>query len=870
MTSFTLEPRAMTRALGLIFALGLAACGGGKGGDGSPAAESAASSSSAPVAVNPWMTSAIISEQNAATTDAAKESVANRRARLLIDAMSLAQKLQQLTGAMPEILPELPSCYGGRHVSAIASLNIPTFRITNGPVGVGQNDCISTLVYDLVRAGSRSFTAAYTDPSSAQATALPSATGVAASFDPAVATSFGEVIGTEMNNLALHVFEAPGLNLARIPVLGRNFEYFGEDPFLTGTMGVAEVKAVQSKGLIGMAKHFVGNEQETNRQKIQESIDPQVMRELYLLPFEMAVKDGKTAAVMCAYNYVNGVHSCENRDLLTGVLRNEWGFTGYVQSDFFSVKSTVGPMQAGMDHEMPIPQYWSPANLGAAMMSGAITSEMINRVLERRYTQMFKYGIFDRALTQTAIDFAGNGQKAREIGGKAAVLLQNNGALPIAPTVQKLVLIGKASQVYAQQAVAGGARVGVTVAGGSSDVMPNYTVTPLDGLRNMLKRLGNSSASVQLILVDDANSSATIDGSSASFAQVLSAAASADAVVMMAGTISEEGADRLTTADGSTLSSNVVPIAPGTSAADGESLDWYVAGSLTVPATPGGSAAMVKNSNTVAMIRAVMATSSTTAVGMAGKTTLVLKDNAGVAMDPALLGSGGPAILEAWFPGQEDGNIVADLLFGQRNPSGKLPVTFPVAGKSFLASVGAAQFPGVVAGDGVTQTVEYSEKLAMGYRWYDANISGQCAPVAGVNPCVAFPFGYGLSYTGFSVSAPSVATSGTRYVVKATVRNTGSRSGAEVLQVYLGLPAGASSVGATQPPKRLVGFQKVELAAGESREVSVVIDPAASHHPLSVWSKAYNTWITPAGSYSVQVGTSSAPKDLVLAGSFSR
>ncbi|KAF7599385.1 MAG: glycosyl hydrolase [Candidatus Dactylopiibacterium carminicum] len=767
--------------------------------------------------------------------------------------MTLDQKLQQLTGSMPEILHELPECYGGRHVSAIPALQIPTFRITNGPVGVGQNDCISASIYAEVAAGNRSFTAAYTDPSSAEATALPSAMGVAASFDPEVSTAFGAVIATEMNNLALHVFEAPGVNMARIPVLGRNFEYFGEDPYLTGTMAVAETRAIQAQGLIAMPKHFVANDQEANRQQIKTTVDRQVLRELYLLPFEMAVKDGKAASIMCAYNYVNGTHSCENDELLNGVLRDDWGFTGYVQSDFFSVKSTVGPLKGGMDHEMPIPQFWSPKNMTAALAAGEITTLEIDTALERRYTQTFKYGIFDRPLVQTPIDFVGNGQIARDIGTRSAVLLQNNGALPFASSVQKVVVIGKATQVYAQQAVAGGARVGVVVAGGSSDVMPNYTVTPVDGIKNVLQNLGNTSATVQLILVDDDN--ANIAGAQA-------AAAEADAVILMAGTISEEGADRLTAADGSTLSTTV-PLAPGATAADGMSLDWYVEGSLTVPSQAG----KVKRSNTVAMIQAIMSATSTTARSMVEKTALVLKDNASVAMDPALVGSSGPAILEVWFPGQEDGHIVADLLFGVKNPAGKLPVTFPFAGKSFLDKATALQYPGEVYGTGQgDQKVEYTEKLHIGYRWYDGNLSGECAAVAGVNPCVAFPFGHGLSYTTFELSDQDVTMAGTGdaavYQVSAKVKNTGSKEGAEVVQVYVELPAAASTGGATQPPKRLVGFQKVTLAAGAETTVTITIDPQASNHPLSVWHEGLRRWDTFSSGLKFLVGHSSSPKDL--------
>ncbi|MDB5895962.1 MAG: glycosyl hydrolase [Rhodoferax sp.] len=851
---------AIAATAGLLVAAGMAACGGGGGNIDEG------------FVGNEWMRPSVVARQNQAGSDTAREAVANQRAKLLIAAMTPAQKMQQLTGSLPEVLPELPECYGARHVTSIPSLNIPTFRITNGPVGLGQNDCVSKALFDKVQAGAGSPFAAYTDASSAKATALPSAIGTAASFDPAVATAYGDVIGTEMNNLALHVFEAPGVNLARLPILGRNFEYFGEDPYLTGAMAVAEVKAVQAKGLIGMPKHFVGNEQETNRQKIQETIDPQVMRELYLLPFEMAVKDGKAASVMCAYNYVNGVQSCENEELLTKVLRNDWGFTGYVQSDFFAIKSTAATMRNGLDHEMPIPQFWSVANLTKALADGSITAAMFDRSLERRYTQMFKWGIFDRALKQTPIDFAANGQKARDIGAKAAVLLQNNGALPLATSLARVVVVGKASQVYAQQAVAGGSLVGKAMGsgGGSSDVVPNYTVTPVAGIQNALKAAGNASATVQLILVDDANANATIDGVASTFAQATAAAAAADAVVLMAGSISEEGADRATVQDGSSLATATVPLAPGASAADGTSLDWYAPASLTTPATATGANG-VKNSNTVAMIKAVMGAASSTSKSMAQKTTLVLKDNAGVAMDPALVGSAGPAMLEVWFPGQEDGNIVADLLFGKKNPSGKLPVTMPFAGKGFLDHLTAAQFPGVVGADGVTQTVTYSEQLNIGYRWYDANVSGQCAVVNGSNPCVAFPFGHGLSYTNFNLAAPSVtANAAGGYDVKATVRNAGGSAGAEVVQVYLSLPASASAVGVAQPPKRLVGFQKVELAAGGTQEVTVSLQPAGANHPLSVWNKATNAWVTPAGQYTVYVGRSSAPKDLVVAGSFSK
>ena len=778
----------------------------------------------------------------------------NQSAQDLVAKMTLDQKLQQLTGSVPEILPDLPECFGARHVTGIAELGIPTFRITNGPVGVGQNDCVDPAVATDPTNPLGPF-AAYVDASSAKATALPSAMAAAASFDPDVAGKFGDVIATEMANLALHEFEAPGMNIARLPILGRNFEYFGEDPYLSGTMAVAEIKAVQDKGVIAMAKHYVGNEQETNRMTIQETIDRQALHEIYLLPFEMSVKDGDVASIMCAYNFVNGVSSCENKETLTDVLRTDWGFKGYVQSDFFATKSTVPTLLGGMDLMMPIPQQWAPDLLKQALADDEIQVADIDLALTRRYTQMFKYGIMDRELKQTPIDFAAGGVKARDIGVKSAVLLQNpNSVLPFSASgVTNVVIIGKATQVYAQDAVVGGQMVGqkVGAGGGSSDVVPNYTVLPLDGIKNALVSAGNTSATVKLILVDDANTSATIDGTAAAFDAVKTAAAAADAVIVMAGTISEEGADRASFTDSSGKVRTDI----------GDNLDWYVHCPNSIGAddgskkcnTPRGVANIPANSHTVDMIKAIQAAAP-------NKTALVLKDNAGVAMDPALVGAEGPAILEVWFPGQEDGNIVADLVFGKVNPSGKLPVTFPFVGKGFLDNISTLQFPGDIDATSGEQTVEYTEKLSIGYRWYDANA---------VTP--AFAFGHGLSYTTFAVTSKGITPptgSNGKVVVTASVKNTGAKAGSEVVQVYVSLPAAADNVGDKQPPKRLVGFRKVQLDVGASADVKITIDQGASNHPLSVWDQTGKAWVTPTGTYTVLVGDSSA--NLEEAGTFTR
>ena len=711
---------------------------------------------------------------------------AERRAALLLAAMTREEKFAQLVGA-PGIVPELPQCYGARHVPGISRLGIPTFRITNGPVGVGQSDCVPANQPGVPMSS-------LTGVNTPKATQLPSGMAVAASFDRAVATRFGDVIGEETRDLGLHVLEGPGLNLARVPQGGRNFEYFGEDPYLTGTMGVAEIRAIQAHGVIAMAKHFIANEQEAARMAVNEVIDDRVLHELYLLPFEMAVKDGQVASVMCSYNAVNGPHACDDRHHLTDVLRGQWGFTGYVQSDFFAVHSAAATLRAGLDHEMPglainSPAMKSPwlsaANLDAAINAGQLTMADVDTALARRYRQMFRLGIFDRAVALTPIDTARHAGLAREMGEQSAVLLKNAGALlPLdARVVRSIALIGQAP--YATKAVAG-------CCGGSSDVIPFATVSPLDGVKRALSALkSQASAALTVVATDNAN-----------IAEAVAAARDADVAIVLAGTVSEEGRDL---------------------------------GSIVLP------------NNQDALVSAVAAANP--------RTVVVLKDNASTVL-PWIDAT--PAVLEAWFPGQSDGDVVARLLFGLATPSGKLPVTFARREADFPAR-SARQWPGVDSAGktpridapgmgfaaGGPYTVEYSEGLRIGYRWFDAE---------GITPL--FPFGYGLSYTTFSISdvALSARTSdGIRPItVRLTVRNTGRRRGAEVPQVYVILPSSAG-----EPGKRLVGFAKVWLNPGERRTARIVIDPRAANHPFGVWNQGAQEWTMPRGTYQVQVGRSS-------------
>lgn len=681
------------------------------------------------------------------------------RAELLVSAMTIEQKIAQLHGAMETIdiyavsnqattAEEMEQLAAQirveRHVAAIDELGIPRFRITNGPVGVGMGD----------------------GTPSPPATALPMTIGVAASFDREVAKEYGDVIGSETATLGQHVLEGPAVCLHRTTIAGRNFEYFSEDPFLSGVMGVEVTKAIQSHDIIAMVKHYVLNDQETERFRNSVEVDENVMRELYLLPFEMVIKDGECAAVMSAYNRIRGVYATEYYYTLTKILRDEWGFEGYVQSDFWSTRSAAPSLNAGLDHEMPDAKWLNEENVKAALSDTSLEEKTIDRALIRRYTQMFRFNQFDRPYDPGEIDAKAHGEISRKLGAQMAVLLKNDeGLLPIEPS-GKIVIIGQ--KTFAGKACQGG--------GGSSKVDPLYTVDPLPGMQDILKKMGADATAELFVVADDLSN---LDDAK-------KAAEDADIVVLMAGLVATEGAD--------------------------------------MP-----DANMFNDQNR--MLDELL--------GINPKTILVMKDSAPVLMpwvDKA------PTILEVWNQGTEDGHVVADLIFGRINPSGKVPTTYPVSEDDVFYAGNPERYPGTDEGAGYP-VIRYSEGLQVGYRWFQAQ---------DIKPL--FAFGHGLSYTSFelsdfTVNTDKVGDSPVTATVKVT--NTGSRAGAEVVQAYLGIPVDG------QPPKRLVGFDKVYLEPGESKTAKIVIDPNATNHPFSVWCNALGDFDIRPGDYTLYVGTSS-------------
>ncbi len=688
------------------------------------------------------------------------------RAEKLVAAMTLEQKIAQLHGAMETInIYDLPSAdemnamsaeeqdqlmaqiQVQRHVKGIEELGIPRFRITNGPVGVGMGDG---------------------HPSPA-ATALPMSIGLAAGFDPELAREYGDIIGSETATLGQHVLEGPGVCLHRTPIAGRNFEYFSEDPYLSGVMGVEVTKAIQEHGIIAMGKHYVVNDQEYERFRTSVEVDEHVLRELYLLPFEMLVKDGDIAAIMSAYNRVRGVYATENRYILNDILRDEWGFQGYVQSDFWSCRSAAGSLNAGMDHEMPDAKWLNETNVKNALEDTSLEIQTVDRALIRRYTQMFRFGQFERPYNPGEIDAKGHGAISRKIGSQTAVLLKNEGEmLPLDPKAYgSIVIIGQSE--FVDDACNGG--------GGSSKVTPLYTVPPVEGMQNVLQGLGSDTKVSKVTVAKDLSN----------LEEAKSAATEADMVILMAGLVATEGAD--------------------------------------LP-----SPNMLNDQNR--MVDELLEINP--------QTVVVMKDSSPVMM-PWI--SKAKAVLEAWNQGTEDGHVVADLLFGVVNPSGKVPTTYAASEGDLLYADNPERYPGTDEGNGFP-VIRYSEGLNMGYRWFQ---SQEIKPL--------FPFGYGLSYTSFELSGFSVTPSQTDgkspITVNVTVTNTGKVAGAEVVQVYLGIPVKG------QPPKRLVGFQKVYLEPNESREVTITIDPIATNHPMSVWDYYDHDFVVKPGEYTVYLGTSS-------------
>jgi len=586
----------------------------------------------------------------------------------------------------------------------------------------------------------------------------------------------------------------PGIASGRTPLSGRGSEYFGEDPLLSGLMAAANVRGLEhgnpDKPVVANLKHYVANEQEIDRQTSSSNVEERAFRQVYDLPYEIAVKESDPGSVMCSYNQVNGVYACEN-PILTTSLDQQMGFDGYVMSDFGSVHSTAASLDAGLDQELNRPIWYTPVRLDAALAAGEITQDQIDRAAFDVVHTYIEKGLFDHPVPTTAITGVSTPEHkalAREVAEQSTVLLKNDGALPLADDAPTVAVIGQTASATATNGVS--AKTGCAwylVFARSTALNCDAIVDPLTSITERVAEAGGS----------------VLYANGADPAQAAAVAAQADVAIVFG---------------------------------------HYTMGETT------DLADLYLDANGDALIEAVAAASD--------RTVAVL--NAGSAVEMPWIDDV-EAVLHAWHSGEQFGPALAGLLWGDVNPSAKLPMTFPVSIADTPTNT-PEQYPGVFsdgsttrpAGSTEIRQVEYSEGLQVGYKWYDEQ---------GIEPL--FEFGHGLSYTSFEYSDLKVAVDRDRTAERATatvsftVTNTGDRNGTEIPQVYLTLPDVAE-----EPGKRLVGFDRIELAAGESTRVELVVDSAASNQPFSIWDVDADSWVAPKGRYEIAVGSSS--RDLRL------
>jgi beta-glucosidase len=669
----------------------------------------------------------------------------DQRADLVIKQMTLDEKLTLVHGDVGE--QSLQKSLGGAgYVPGIPRLGIPALQMTDGRSGVAN----------IGRTGR-------------YATALPSALANAASWDLQASYEYGALIGREVRDLGFNVSLGGTSNLIREPRNGRNFECLGEDPLLIGKMLGIELKGTQDQGVIGNINRYAVNDQETGRQIANVIIDKRAMQETDLLAFQIAIKESNVGTVMCAYNKLNGVFTCQDPYLLNDVLKKSWNYQGWVMSDWGAVHSTNPSALAGFDQEMPDGKYFGDA-LKTAVQKGEVPVARLDDMVHRILRTEFALGVFDQPPVLRPVNpFAGAevAQRSAELG---IVLLKNaNGQLPLkAANINSLAIIGE----HAEAGVASGSGSDqVTPAEGNAVPGNPYGWHPSSPLKVFNARLPNA-----LVTFDDG-----IDIPRA--AQV---AAASDVAILFVHQHAGEG---------------------------------YDVRNLALPHQQNE------------MIAAVAA---------ANPHCIVVLENGGPVLMPWIDKVSG--VVEEWYPGIRGSEALANIVFGDVNPTAKLPVTFPKseADLPHPTLAGLQYVPesahGYVHAEFPPFDVNYDEGLKVGYKWYEAE---RKEPL--------FPFGFGLSYTTYAY-ANIQAAAGREVKVSFSVTNTGKRAGAEIAQVYAVLPAAAG-----EPFKRLIGWEKVSLAAGETRQVTLSVDPLY----LSIFSVEKNAWELVPGEYAVYAGGSS-------------
>ena len=626
------------------------------------------------------------------------------------------------------------------HTEAVERLGIPAMMVSDGPHGLRKQDQAADNlgVNDSIKA-----------------VCFPAGCGTAASFNRELITKMGEALGEECQAEGVGVILGPAVNIKRSPLCGRNFEYYSEDPYVASEMAGALIAGVQSKNVGTSIKHFLANNQEHRRMSSSSEIDERTLREIYLAAFEGAVKKQKPWTVMCSYNRINGTYAAENKEMLTDVLRKEWGFDGFVVSDWGAVNDRVPDLEAGLDLEMPSSGGVNDRLIVEAVKEGRLKEEVLDQAVENILNIVFRY---EENRDHTAVfDRDKDHELARKVAEETCVLLKNEDHILPLEEKDTIAFIGKYAAKPRYQ-------------GGGSSHINSHKVT---GAWDCVKEWGNVSFAEGFR--DDADQT-----DEALLTEAVELAKQARAAVIFAGlpdSFESEGFDRT---------------------------------HMRLPDC---------QNELIGRVAAVQP-----------NIVVVLHNGSPVEMPWADSVKG---ILEAYLGGQAVGAAVVDILFGKVNPSGKLPETFPYH---------LEDNPSYLYYQGEGDRVEYREGVFVGYRYYDKK-----------KMAVRFPFGHGLSYTTFAYSEPKLSAGRIRddetVTIRVDVTNTGSRAGKEAVQLYVSAPDSR----VIRPVRELRGFDKVELAPGETKMVSFVLDKRA----FAYWNTDIHDWYVESGKYLLQIGGSS-------------
>src|SRR6202453_2889054 len=783
----------------------------------------------------------------------------SQRVQMLMAQMTLADKINEVTGAGTSESYVFD-------ISAIPSLCIPAIGEEDGPLGPG--DGLTGV------------------------TQMPAAVSVAATFDPSLATQYGQVVGSEEHGKGAMVDLGPTINIDRDPRWGRSFETYTEDPYLNAAMATADIDGVQSQGEMAQVKHFAVYNQETNRNTPADDaiVSERALHEVYLPGFWAATEQAHAASVMCAYSTINGQAACQNQYLMSTTLDQRWNYPGFVTSDYGATHSTVQSADAGLDQEMPSADFYGSA-LQTAVQQGQVSMTTLNQMVSRILTEMFQFNEFNdppAGSTTTTVTTTAHQSVSTAVAEAGTVLLKNSGGtLPLkADGGGNIAVIGPAASAAPTD-----------TGGGSAYVTSTFNVTPLQGLQTAAGAGTTVSytqglptdTSLSAIPSSDLTPAYASTGYGGTYTGTLTAPETGTYVLAFQNPGSYT--DTYLYLDGQEILAN-----PGTPPVSTYSVGVnLVAGqTYTIQLSGGGPSANLSWAMPsdlapgIAQAVAAAKAATTAVVVVSDDTESEAADRASLHLPSAqnelisavaaanphtvvVIDAGAPVVMpwlnqvasvvDAWYPGESNGTALASVLFGQTDPSGHLPVTFPTDLSQVPAST-PSQFPGT-GGE-----VQYSEGIDVGYRYYDAT-----------NETPLFPFGYGLSYTTFaysnlrvtpqavqnSTSNPGTPAcrcngqSGTQVTVSATVTNTGKVAGSDVAQLYLNDPAAAG-----EPPRQLKGFQKVTLKPGQSTTVHFTL----SGQDLSYWDDTANGWVLPDGTFGVDVGDSSAVANLPLRGGF--